>query len=134
MPPSVTGTPLNTCWNRISVPPSACFWLTITAGLRADLRGLPVGTTLVELGPVETSMLERAEDYPPTQRSFQRFRRLQMLVDLEPAKVADAVVDAVRRERPHVRLPKRVATFAMLPEAPRRLTRWLLTGVPHQPR
>lgn len=103
-----------------------------TAGLRADLRGLPVGTTLVELGPVETSMLEHAEGYTPTHRSFQRFRHLQLLVDISPLTVADAVVDAVRRNRPHVRLPKRVATFAMLPEVPRRLTQWLLTGVPHQ--
>ena len=105
-----------------------------TAGLRADLRGLPVGTTLVELGPVETSMLERAEDYPPTHKSFQRFRRLQLLVDLEPSKVADAVVEAVHRNRPHVRLPKRAASLAMMPEAPRRLTRWMLSGVPHQTR
>ena len=34
-----------------------------TAGLRADYRGLPIDTTLVELGPVPTDMLDAADDY-----------------------------------------------------------------------
>ena len=37
-----------------------------TAGLRADLRGLSIGTTLVELGPIPTDLLAEAEDYAPT--------------------------------------------------------------------
>jgi short-subunit dehydrogenase len=37
-----------------------------TAGLRADLRGLPIGTTLVELGPIPTEMLGHTDDYEPT--------------------------------------------------------------------
>ena len=105
-----------------------------TAGLRADLRGLPIGTTLVELGPVETTMLDHADNYRPTYASFQRMRRLQMLVDITPESVADAVVDAIRSGKKHVRLPKRMIAFAMVPELPRRVTEWVLTGVPHQAR
>jgi uncharacterized protein len=33
-----------------------------TAGLRADLRGLPIGTTVVELGPIPTEMLAHTDD------------------------------------------------------------------------
>src|SRR5680860_157373 len=37
-----------------------------TAGLRADLRGLPVGTTVVELGLVPTEMKDDVLEYAPT--------------------------------------------------------------------
>jgi short-subunit dehydrogenase len=104
----------------------------LTAGLRADLRGLPVGTTLVELGPVPTEMREEVGEYPPVERSFQRFYRLRLLVDADRATVAEAVVAAVAKGRRHVRIPRRAALFPMLAETPRRLAEALLTGVPHR--
>src|SRR5947209_3190443 len=67
-----------------------------TAGLRADLRGLPIGTTLVELGPVPTDMIASAMAYGPTGRSFDRMYRLQILVDTDPNTIADDIVRAVR--------------------------------------
>ena len=53
-----------------------------TAGLRADFRGLPIRTTLVELGPVMTEMLAHTEDYEPTAKSFERAYRLHAGVKL----------------------------------------------------
>jgi uncharacterized protein len=103
-----------------------------TAGLRADFRGLPLDTTLVELGPVRTDMLALADDYEPTGRSFARFYRLRMFVDVPREKVAADVVNAVRNGKRHVRLPKRCAAMGMIVEVPRRTTDLLLTGVPHQ--
>ena len=103
-----------------------------TAGLRAELRGLPIGTTLVELGPVPTDMLAEAEDYEPTAKSYRRFYRMRLMVDVPREKVADKVVEAVQRGRRHVRIPKRNALFPLLSEAPRRIIELLLTGVPHQ--
>jgi short-subunit dehydrogenase len=103
-----------------------------TAGLRADLKGRPIGTTLVELGPIPTGMLSRAGAYKPTDASFRRFYRLQILVEIPREQVADAVVDAIMRNRRHVRLPKRAAITALLAEAPRRLVEIALAGVPHQ--
>ena len=105
-----------------------------TAGLRADLRSLPVGTTLVELGPVPTEMLSHIDDYAPTKRSFERFYRLRLIVDVPRETVAAAVVEAVRKNRRHVRLPRRSSPFGLLPEAPRRITEFMLTGIPHQAR
>ena len=105
-----------------------------TAGLRADLRGRGVGTTLVELGPVTTDMLNRAKSYRPTGDSFARAERLRLLRDLEPEEVAAEIVRAVSRASKHVRLPKRAVAVAAAVEAPRRATEWLLTGIAHQPR
>jgi uncharacterized protein len=103
-----------------------------TAGLRADYRGLPLGTTLVELGPVPTEMLAQADDYGPTGKSFERFFRLGFFVEVPREKVAADVVNAVQKGKRHVRLPKRGAATAMLVEAPRRMTELALTGVPHR--
>lgn len=105
-----------------------------TAGLRADLRGLPVRTTLVELGPVPTELLAHTKHYEPTRRSFDRAYRLRLTVDVPRETVAEKVVDAVRKNRRHVRLPRRTAAFPALAETPRRITEWMLTGIPHQSR
>ena len=103
-----------------------------TAGLRADLKGKSIGTTVVELGPIPTEMLSHVDSYRPTERSFHRFYQIKMLVDVPREVVADQVVDAITHNRRHVRIPKRQAWNAMLTEAPRRLVEVMLTGVPHQ--
>lgn len=103
-----------------------------TAGLRADLRGLPIRTTLVQLGPVPTELLAKVDNYPPTAEAFRRAYRLGFACDTPRETVARAVVRAVRKGRRHVRLPKRAVPFAMLVEAPRRLNEMMLVGVAHQ--
>ena len=103
-----------------------------TAGLRADFRGLPIGTTLVELGPVLTDMLTHTEDYEPTARSFERSYRLRLGVRVSPDMVAEEVVKAVRKGGRNVRVPKRMAAFPALVEVLRRMTEIMLTGIPHQ--
>jgi short-subunit dehydrogenase len=103
-----------------------------TAGLRADLKGLPIDTTLVELGPVPTDMIDGFDRYPPTVKSFRRFARIQLLADVPKEKVAADVVEAVERKRRHVRHPKRALVFPLSVEWPRRAVEILLTGVPHR--
>ncbi|CAN5606152.1 N/A [soil metagenome] len=104
-----------------------------TAGLRADLRGTPVRTTVVELGPVPTDMLDRAEDHRQVADSFRRFYRLRLLVDVPKEKVADDVVAAVQAGRRHVRHPRRALALPLMAEAPRRIAEVLLTGVRPRP-
>src|SRR5579862_1293118 len=53
----------------------------LTAALRAEIKGTGVGTTLVELGPVVTPMLDSAHSYGLTSRSFKRGGALGLLVD-----------------------------------------------------
>ena len=77
-------------------------------------------------------MLAGLDDYEPTAKSFRRFYRTRLMVDVPREKVADEVVEAVQKGRRHVRLPKRAALGPLLSEAPRRTMELLLTGVPHQ--
>lgn len=100
-----------------------------TASLRAELKGTPITTTLAEIGPVESAMMDNLRSHQPTRRALARLEHLHLAADLPMGTVVDAVVDAIERQRRHVRLPRRDALFPMLVEAPRRLTEWLLVGV-----
>jgi uncharacterized protein len=104
-----------------------------TAVLRLELKGTPIGTTVVELGPIPTDMLEHANDFAPTRKSFDRMYKLQLLVDIPKEQVADEVAIAVQKGRRHVRLPKRALAFPLLTEAPRRIVETLLVGVRSRP-
>jgi short-subunit dehydrogenase len=100
-----------------------------TAGLRADLRGLPVGTTVVEVGLVPTGLREAVVGHPPTGAAFRRFYRLGILTDTPLDRLCAAAVAAVADDRRHVRLPRRAWTLPALAEAPRRLVEIALAGV-----
>jgi uncharacterized protein len=104
-----------------------------TAALRAECKGTGITTTLAEIGPVESSMMESLHGYPPTERALRRLTRLHVAVELEMGTVVDALVDGIEKSRRHVRLPRRNAAFPILTEAPRRITEMLLTGVRAQP-
>jgi short-subunit dehydrogenase len=100
-----------------------------TAGLRADLKRLPVGTTLVEMAGVPTEMLTHVGSYKPTEDSFKRGYRAHLVTDTPLATIVDDTVEAVQKNRRHVRHPHRAAMLSMLAESPRRITELLLTGV-----
>lgn len=100
-----------------------------TAGLRADLRGLPIGTTVIEVGLVPTAMMDAILSHGPTAASFRRLYRLAVLTDTSLERVCDAAVRAVERDRRHVRLPRRARTLATIAEAPRRAVELALAGV-----
>jgi short-subunit dehydrogenase len=105
-----------------------------TAALRADLKGSPLRTTLVEIGPVRGAMIDSLRSHAPTERALRRLARLQLTFDLEMSAVIDAIVSALEHDRRHVRLPRRDVLFPLLTEAPRRMSEWLLIGVkPHDP-
>lgn len=101
-----------------------------TAAIRAELFGLPIATTLVELGPVPTGMLESVNHYSPVQAAFQRVYKLGLIVDTPREVVASAIVDSVVARRQSLRLPRRAAMFPWLAQLPRVLSALLLRGVP----
>jgi short-subunit dehydrogenase len=100
-----------------------------TAGLRAECKGSGITTTLAEIGPVESDMMQSLHGHPPTERALGRLRMLRLATELDMDHVVSALVDGIERGRRHVRLPKRNAVFPILTEAPRRITELLLTGV-----
>lgn len=99
-----------------------------TAALRVELEGTGVRTTVAEVGPVASSMMDRARSHPASGVSFARVERLGALRDLDPGEVARAVLDAVEGDRPAVRLPRRTAPLAALAALPRDLVRCALVG------
>jgi short-subunit dehydrogenase len=102
-----------------------------TAGIRSELRGKPVGTTLVQIGEVKTDMIDHIREFGPARRTIERSLRWGMLPPeaLEPEVVAAAIADAVERNRKHVILPKRIAAMANFTEFPRRVSELMLTGI-----
>jgi short-subunit dehydrogenase len=103
-----------------------------TAALRAEVKGTGITTTLAEIGPVESSMMDSLHGHPATERALVRLRRLQLAVELDMDAVVRGLADAIEHQRRHIRLPKRNALFPILTESPRRITELLLTGVPAQ--
>ncbi len=102
-----------------------------TAGLRAELKGTGVGTTLVEIGPVATEMMDHLREYAPSAASVRRLERAGLSPELDPAVVAGAMVHAIESGRRHVRLPRRQAPMSMLAEAPRRIGEIITLGLPN---
>jgi len=100
-----------------------------TAALRAECKGTGITTTLAEIGPVESSMMQSLHGHAATERALKRLRQLRLAVELGMDDVVRGLADAVEHERRHVRMPKRNALFPILTESPRRITELLLTGV-----
>lgn len=102
-----------------------------TAGIRAELRGKPVGTTLVQLGEVRTDMIDHIREFTPARKTIERFERLRMLPSsaLEPEVVATAIADAIERNKRHVVMPRQIVAMAKVTEFPRRMSEILLTGI-----
>src|SRR5207248_5116761 len=77
------------------------------ACLRADLKGKPVGTTLVEVAyVVPTEMAANVKANPGMAKASDRFYTLHTLVDTPMDKLTAEVVEAVRKGKRHVRLPR----------------------------
>jgi short-subunit dehydrogenase len=104
-----------------------------TGVLRHELRDTAIATTLVEIGPVRSEMMDHLRSYGPTRRSMQRIARLGLTYDLPMARVVRAIANGIEQRRRHVRLPRRDLLFPLLTEAPRRVTEVLLRGVDLRP-
>ena len=103
----------------------------MTAGIRLEMNGLPIGFTVVETGLITpTDMADSVLSYAPTRASFKRFALL--LPDTDVKKLAAKAVRAVEKNKRSVRMPARAFLFPMLTNLPRRMAALLLTGVPRR--
>ena len=100
-----------------------------SGGLLADLKGTPIGVTLVEPGPIDTGMWDNIIASPAVQAAVKRMTTLKLAPHIAPATLAAAVVSAVQANRQHVRFPKRGLLLYLLENAPRRMMAWCLVGV-----
>lgn len=105
------------------------FDAALRAEIRSEGRNGQIGTTLVEIGPTKTGMVDTLRSYGPTRRSVARLEKLQLSYDLDVDRVVGEVVGAIRDDKRHVRLPRRAMAFPIIGETTRRLTSLLMTGV-----
>ena len=84
------------------------------------------------VGGVPTDMLEQGEGYAPFHQAFRRLRRIQLAPDTPADKLAAAIVQGVRRGTSTVYLPRRAAPFVGLAEAPRKIVKLALAGIPRR--
>jgi uncharacterized protein len=98
-----------------------------TAGLRQDLRGMPIKVTLVQLGSVPTDMDAASRGYPPIRAVAERSggRDITPMPD-----VVDAITAGIVRGKRHVRLPRQLALLPVLVEIPRRLSERIFAKAP----
>jgi short-subunit dehydrogenase len=100
------------------------------ASLRIELRDTPLHVTLVAAGPVDTEMWDRLEAEDGFAAILHRLNLFHLIPKKSPELLARRTVAAVRHDRRHVRVPRRLLATYWLGESPRRISEWLLTGVP----
>jgi short-subunit dehydrogenase len=97
----------------------------LAEGLRRDLKPVGVGVTTAELGPVDTGLYTDAAAYQPCADAFNRLLKVGMLTMLTTRQVADAVVNACRKDKSRVILPRRGGVQV----AAARMPQWLANRV-----
>ena len=97
--------------------------------LRHELKGSPVGLSLVEIGPIPTAMLANVKNVRAAERMFNRLRRLQLLPEVPRERVAKAVCDAIERNTANVCLPKRAKIYPILVGLPQRIVNLITSDI-----
>ncbi len=102
-----------------------------SAGLRMDLRGLPIAVTVVQIGSTATEMDDATQHYAPYRRL--RGKRSVDDVRIPLAKVVDGIIDGLRRGRRTVVLPGALRPLTGLVEVPRRVMELIFRNVDIRP-
>ncbi len=102
----------------------------LVAALRMELAGTGINTTVVAPGPVDTDMWDEIEGDNELEPMLARLRKLQLIPTKSPEMLAKKSIAAIKSDRRHVRVPRRLASNHWLREAPTRLTETLIAGVP----
>lgn len=97
--------------------------------LRHELKGSPVGLSLVEIGPIPTDMLANVKNVRAAERMFNRLRRLQLLPEVPRERVARAVCDAIENDTANVCLPKRAKIYPILVGLPQRIVNLITSDI-----
>ncbi|MFM1752933.1 MAG: hypothetical protein RL119_1895, partial [Actinomycetota bacterium] len=96
--------------------------------VRQDLKSTKIKVTNLEVGPVPTDLLANLT-HEPAVRAFARFRRIQLMPNVEAQQVAEAAVRAVEKGSRAVWLPRRAFLFGALTGAPQRIAEQFLRGI-----
>jgi len=97
--------------------------------LQHEMRGSPVGLTLVEIGPIPTDMLTSVKGLRAAEQMFARLRRMQLLPEVPRERVATAVCNAIERGTTNVCLPKRAKIYPILVGLPQRIVNLITADI-----
>jgi len=98
--------------------------------LRHELRDVPIGMTLVEIGPTPTDMLTNVYRHESTHKMFKRLQHLQLLPEVSRERVARNVRRAIENNRKHVCLPLRGKIYPILTGAPQKIIDVIMSTIP----
>ena len=108
--------------------------LNFFSSLRRELKHSPVNLTVLSPGPVDTRMWDAVETASPeTRKVVDRFQALHLIPKADPEDIARRTVDAVEKDRPYVRDPKRLSLNFWLNMMPTRISNLAATGIRFDP-
>jgi short-subunit dehydrogenase len=108
--------------------------LNFVNGLSRELKSTEVNITTLAPGPVATDMWHEIEGRKSSvQKIVQRYKRLQLIPIADPVKIARRTVDAVEKNKPFVRDPKRLSINFWLNHAPTRIANLASWGIRFDP-
>ena len=103
-------------------------------GLSRELKSTSVNITVLSPGPVDTGMWDAIEEKKTAiQKVVRRFQVLQLLPTADPVKIARRTVNAVVKNKPFVRDPKRLSIQFWLNHAPTRIANLTSIGIKFDP-
>lgn len=104
--------------------------LNFVNSLRWELDETLVNVTVLSPGPVDTQMWDQVEQSPPSvARVVRRFQMLRLIPTEKPDSIARRTVNAVKKNKPHVRDPRRLSINFWLNAAPTRISRLAALGL-----
>jgi short-subunit dehydrogenase len=108
--------------------------LNFVNGLVRELKSTNVNITTLSPGPVATDMWRGIEGRQSSiQKIVKRYQRLQLIPTADPEKIARRTVDAVEKNAPFVRDPKRLSINFWLNHAPTRIANLASWGIKFDP-
>jgi short-subunit dehydrogenase len=108
--------------------------LNFVNGLSRELKATDVNITVLSPGPVDTDMWDAVEAAPASvNKVVRRFQKLQLIPTANPEKIARRTVDAVAKNKPFVRDPKRLSINFWLNHMPTKISNLAAIGIKFDP-
>lgn len=108
--------------------------LNFVNGLSRELKATDVNVTVLSPGPVATDMWDAVEAAPASvNKVVRRFQKLQLIPTANPEKIARRTVNAVEKNKPFVRDPKRLSFNFWLNHLPTRISNAAAIGIRFDP-
>jgi short-subunit dehydrogenase len=108
--------------------------LNFVNGLSRELKATRVNITVLSPGPVATDMWKEITNRRSSiHKVIRRYQKLQLIPTADPAKIAQRTVDAIEKNKPFVRDPKRLSINFWLNHAPTRIANAASWGIRFDP-